>query len=204
MTLENYQTKSRRTLVRHWVLILLIPLTLTGCAKTDAVSRPPTAVQNTPTKHHGQASVVDETSEPNALQAAVANKDFSTLVTAVEAAGVQDALVNAGPLTVFAPLNSAFEKLPPGTVETLVKPENKAKLTQILVNHVAPANYPESQLKKEAKKKRKLYMASGEYLEVEDKEDGVYVGGAKILKTVKVSNGWVHVVDTLLIPAEKE
>jgi uncharacterized surface protein with fasciclin (FAS1) repeats len=167
-----------------------------------ATSTPQASTENAPVEHQGQASVVDETSEPNALQTAVANKDFSTLVAAVEAAGVQDALVNAGPLTVFAPLNTAFEKLPPGTVETLVKPENKATLTHILVNHVAPANYPEAQLKKEAKKKRKLYMASGVYLEVEDKEDGIYVGGTKILKTVKVSNGWVHVIDDVLVPPE--
>jgi uncharacterized surface protein with fasciclin (FAS1) repeats len=179
-------------------------IVLGGCAAppADKPAQNQPAVKETPKEHRGQASVVDETSEPNALQVAVSNKDFSTLVAAVEAAGVQDALVNAGPLTVFAPLNTAFEKLPAGTVETLVKPENKATLTHILVNHVAPANYPEAQLKKEAKKKRKLYMASGVYLEVENKEDGIYVGGTKILKTVKVSNGWIHVIDDVLVPPE--
>ena len=125
------------------------------------------------------------------------------MVAAIEAAGVEDAVVNAGPLTIFAPLNTAFDKLPEGTVETLLKPENKAKLAFILVNHVAPANYPVKQLKKEAKKGRKLYMASGKYLVVENKDDGIYVGGTKILKSVKVSNGWIHVIDDVLVPAEK-
>jgi len=155
------------------------------------------------TEAHGQAGVAAvEGEEPNALQLAKSIEDFSTLVAAIGAAGVQDAVVNAGPLTILAPLNSAFAKLPAGTVEELVKPENKAKLAFILTNHVAPANYPIRQLKKDAKKGRKLYMASGKYLVVENKEDGVYVGGTKILKSVKVSNGWVHVIDDVLVPAE--
>ena len=128
--------------------------------------------------------------------------DFKTLVAAIEAAGVEDAVVNAGPLTIFAPVNGAFDKLPEGVVADLLKPENKSKLAFVLTNHVAPANYPIKQLKKEAKKGRKLYMASGKYLVVENKEDGMYVGGVKILKTVQVSNGWIHVVGDVLVPAE--
>jgi len=150
----------------------------------------------------GQSSVVDNVSAANVLQVAQSLPDFKTLVVAVKAAGVEDALVNAGPLTVFAPVNGAFDKLPEGTVATLLKPENKAKLSFILINHVAPANYPIKQLKKEAKKGRKLYMASGKYLTVENREDGIYVGGTKILKSVKVSNGWIHVIDNVLVPAE--
>ena len=151
----------------------------------------------------GQASVKDDgVSDANALQVAKSIDDFSTLVVAIETAGVEDAVVNAGPLTIFAPLNSAFDKLPEGTVETLLKPESKSTLTFILINHVAPANYPIKQLKKEAKKGRKLYMASGKYLVVANEEDGIYVGGSKILKTVKVSNGWIHVIDDVLVPAE--
>jgi len=153
-------------------------------------------------KHHGQASVQDGVSAANALQVAKSLDDFKTLVAAIEAAGVEDAVVNAGPLTIFAPVNSAFDKLPKGTVETLLKPENKSKLAYILTNHVAPANYPIKQLKKEARKGRKLYMASGKYLTVENKEDGIYVGGVKILKTVQVSNGWIHVIGEVLVPTD--
>lgn len=189
-------------------LLLIVIAGLTSC-QTDT-STPSATTQNTAvvqnetteTEHQGQASVVDNVSEANVLQTAVSIPDFSTLVAAVQAAGVEDALVNAGPLTVFAPLNSAFDKLPAGTVETLVKPENKEKLTGILVNHVAPANYPIKQLKKEAKKGRKLYMASGKYLEVTAQGDDIFVGGTKIIKSVKVSNGWVHVVDDVLVPKD--
>ncbi|MCP4552186.1 MAG: fasciclin domain-containing protein [Bacteroidetes bacterium] len=153
-------------------------------------------------KHHGQASVSDDVSDANALQVAKSLDDFSTLVVAIEAAGVEDAVVNAGPLTIFAPVNAAFDKLPEGTVATLLEPESKGTLAFILTNHVAPANYPIKQLKKEAKKGRKLYMASGKYLVVENKDGEIYVGGTKILQSVKVSNGWVHVVADVLVPAE--
>ena len=153
-------------------------------------------------EHKGQASVTDTESDANALQVAKSIDDFSTLVAAIEAAGVEDAVVNAGPLTIFAPLNSAFAKLPEGTVENLVQPENKATLAFILTNHVAPANYPIKQLKKEAKKGRDLYMASGKYLVVENKDGKIFVGGTEVLKTVQVSNGWIHVIDDVLVPAE--
>jgi uncharacterized surface protein with fasciclin (FAS1) repeats len=151
----------------------------------------------------GQSAVVDEESAANALQVAKSLDDFTTLVAAIEAAGVEDAVVNVGPLTIFAPVNGAFDKLPEGVVADLLKPENKGQLAFILTNHVAPANYPIKQLKTEARKGRKLYMASGKYLLVEDKEDGVYVGGTKVLQTVQVSNGWIHVIDNVLVPSEE-
>jgi uncharacterized surface protein with fasciclin (FAS1) repeats len=187
-----------------FILSTLILMTLLSCkseAKSDQGESSP-SVATESSEHKGQAAVEDNVSDANALQVAKSLDDFSTLVAAIEAAGVEDAVVNAGPLTIFAPLNSAFDKLPEGTVETLVKPENKAKLAFILTNHVAPANYPVKQLKKEASKGRKLYMASGKYLEVENKDGDIYVGGTKVLKTVSVSNGWIHVIDDVLVPAE--
>jgi len=186
-------------------IILLIAVVFSFVFISCADKQNSPTKQTTPkpkTEHRGQASVKDGVSDANVLQVAMSLDDFKTLVVAVKAAGVEDALVNAGPLTVFAPVNSAFAKLPKGTVETLLKPENKAKLTFILINHVAPANYPIKQLKKEAKKGRKLYMASGKYLVVEKKEDGIYVGGTKILKSVHVSNGWIHVIDDVLVPTD--
>ena len=179
-------------------------LMLVACKKSEQpaqnVSEQKTTVEQ---EGKGQSAVVDEESAANALQVAKSLDDFTTLVTAIETAGVEDAVVNVGPLTVFAPTNDAFGKLPEGTVETLLKPENKSKLAFILTNHVAPANYPDKQLEKEAKKGRKLYMASGEYLVVENKDDGIYVGGTKVLQTVKVSNGWIHVIGDVLVPEEK-
>lgn len=175
------------------------PASNSGADAPTAKAAPTT---ETPQKKGGQAYVKDDGSAANALQVAMSLPDFSTLVAAIQAAGVENAVVNAGPLTIFAPLNSAFDKLPEGTVATLVKPENKGKLAFILTNHVAPANYPARQLKKEAKKGRKLYMASGKYLVVEMKGDDIYVGGTKVIKSVKVSNGWIHVIDDVLVPAE--
>jgi uncharacterized surface protein with fasciclin (FAS1) repeats len=182
--------------------LILLSFLLAACAGGEKKQEVKEEKSVTAPIGKGQSAVTDNVSDPNVLQAAKSLDDFKTLVVAIEAAGVEDALVNAGPLTVFAPVNGAFDKLPEGTVETLLKPENKGQLAFILTNHVAPANYPIKQLKKEAKKGRKLYMASGKYLVVEDKEDGIYVGGTKVLKTVQVSNGWIHVIDNILIPAE--
>ncbi len=188
------------------ILLVGFVLVLSSCAdstksNTKAVAQEKTATTE-PAKT-GQAYVAAVPGEePNALQLAMSIDDFSTLVAAINAAGVENAVVNAGPLTIFAPLNSAFAKLPAGTVESLVKPENKGKLAYILTNHVAPANYPMKQLKKDVKKGRKLYMASGKYLEVKREGDDIIVGGTKILKSVKVSNGWVHVIDDVLVPVD--
>lgn len=184
-------------------LLTVVAIMFTSCGEVEKKQDQSNATTETAPQGKGQSAVeAVEGEDPNVLQVAASLDDFSTLVVAVKAAGVEDALVNVGPLTVFAPVNSAFDKLPEGTVETLLKPESKSTLGFILTNHVAPANYPIKQLKKEAKKGRKLYMASGKYLVVEDKEDGVYVGGTKILKTVQVSNGWIHVIDNVLVPAE--
>ncbi len=190
---------------RIFFLASFMILAVMSC-KTEAKSDQGASASETVTEskqHQGQAAVEDNVSDANALQVARSLDDFTTLVAAIEAAGVEDAVVNAGPLTIFAPLNSAFDKLPEGTVETLVKPENKSKLAFILTNHVAPANYPVKQLIKEARKGRKLYMASGKYLVVENKDGDIYVGGTKVLKTVSVSNGWIHVIDDVLVPADQ-
>ncbi len=192
-------------------IVLLVTISLMmllgACAKKDqGAATPPAASGDSPeavaVEHKGQAAVQDDISAANALQVAQSLEDFSTLVAAIEAAGVEDAVVNAGPLTILAPLNTAFEKLPEGTVESLLLPENKEKLAFILVNHVAPANYPIKTLKKNVRKGRTLYMASGNYLEVTQDGEDIVVGGTKILKSVKVSNGWIHVIDDVLVPAE--
>lgn len=191
--------------IKFFALAMLLSFIFYSCnsEKKQDVVKSETKQEQKAVKDHGQAGVAAvEGEQPNALQVAKSIEDFSTLVVAIEAAGVQDAVVNTGPLTILAPLNSAFDKLPEGTVETLLKPENKSDLAFILINHVAPANYPIKQLKKEAKKGRKLYMASGKYLLVENKDGEIYVGGTKILKSVKVSNGWIHVIDDVLVPEE--
>ena len=150
----------------------------------------------------GQASVVDEESDPNILQIAIGSADHTTLVAAVQAAQIEHVLVNAGPLTVFAPTNAAFAKLPEGTVDTLLEPENKGDLTTILTRHAAPGSYDIEALKNEARKGRKLYMATGDYLEVTTEGDDVFVNGVKVLASVQTSNGIVNVVDEVILPKE--
>lgn len=155
------------------------------------------AADNTPL---GQASVVDEDSDPNILQVAIGSPDHTTLVAAVQAAHIEHILVNAGPLTVFAPTNAAFDKLPEGTVETLLKPENVGDLATILTRHAAPGSYNIKALKKEARKGRKLYMATGDYFEVTTEGDDVFVNGVKVLASIQTVNGIVNVVDEVLLP----
>ncbi len=195
---------------RIFAVVLLFTFVFYSCdtEKKEETVKSEVKQEQKATKNKGQSSIgLSEGEQPNALQVAKTyvdddgNKPFSTLVAAVDAGGVADALVNVGPLTVFAPVNSAFAKIQ-DAVDDLLKPENKETLAFVLKNHVAPANYPIKQLKKEAKKGRKLYMASGKYLVVENKDGDIYVDGTKILMSVKVSNGWIHVIDDVLVPAE--
>ena len=139
----------------------------------------------------------------NIIQNAVNSKDHTTLVAAVKAAGLIDTLQGAGPFTVFAPTNAAFGKLPAGTVETLVKPENKATLTKILTYHVVPGKLAASDLKDGMK----LKTAEGEELSVNHQDGKVWIidakGGSSMvtISNVNQSNGVIHVVDTVLMPA---
>ncbi len=145
--------------IKFFALAMLLSFIFYSCnsEKKQDVVKSETKQEQKAVKDHGQAGVAAvEGEQPNALQVAKSIEDFSTLVVAIEAAGVQDAVVNTGPLTILAPLNSAFDKLPEGTVETLLKPENKSDLAFILINHVAPANYPIKQLKKRSKKGKKI------------------------------------------------
>ena len=148
------------------------------------------------TERQGQAFIKDDESRPTVLDIAIGSKDHTTLVAAVKAAELENVLVNAGPLMVFAPTNEAFDKLPEGTVEDLLKPENKEKLAFILKHHVTPGNYDKEFLKKF----KKLGQASDQSIQVEVKGDDVYVGGAKIIASIPAGNGIVHVVDKVILP----
>lgn len=148
----------------------------------------------------GQASVQDDESAKNILQVAISSEAHTTLVAGVQAAGIEHVLVNAGPLTVFAPTNDAFAALPEGVLDNLLKPENKGDLTTIITRHAAPGSYDVEALKKEASKGRKLYMATGDYLEVVVEGDVITVGGAKVIGTIQTSNGVINVVDKVILP----
>ena len=139
----------------------------------------------------------------NIVENAVNSKDHTTLVAAVKAAGLVDTLQSKGPFTVFAPTNAAFGKLPAGTVDTLVKPENKAKLTKILTYHVVPGKLEAASLTEG----KKLKTVEGEDLTVKLKDCKVWIVDAKggtsmvTIANVNQSNGVIHVVDTVLLPA---
>lgn len=145
----------------------------------------------------------------NIVENAVNSADHTTLVAAVKAAGLVDTLASAGPFTVFAPVNSAFEKLPAGTVDTLLKPENKATLTKILTYHVVAGNINAKAVLKAIKKgggKAELKtvaggkitaMLEGKKVVIMDEKGGKsYV----TIADVKQSNGVIHVVDSVLLP----
>nr|WP_249803687.1 fasciclin domain-containing protein [Bradyrhizobium zhengyangense] len=139
----------------------------------------------------------------NIVANAVNSKDHTTLVAAVKAAGLVDTLSGPGPYTVFAPTNAAFGKLPKGTVATLVKPENKATLTKILTYHVVPAKLNAAQLMDG----QRLTTVEGEPLTVKKSGGKVMIvdakGGAATVTVADVeqSNGVIHVVNSVLMPA---
>jgi uncharacterized surface protein with fasciclin (FAS1) repeats len=139
----------------------------------------------------------------NIIQNAVNSKDHTNLVAAVKAAGLVSTLEGKGPFTVFAPTNSAFGKLPAGTVDNLVKPENKPALTRILTYHVVPGRLEASSLSD----RKKLKTVEGEELTVKRSGDKVMIIDAKgdsaaiTIPNVNQSNGVIHVVDTVLMPS---
>lgn len=186
-----------------FLIMLLSAIVLTGCKdkqQTEEAAQSETSSTEVSSSNKGQAFIEDESAEPNALRVAINSPDHTTLVAAVQAAEVENSLVNVGPLTVFAPTNAAFDKLDKATLDNLLKPENKDQLALILKHHVAPGNYPTDMLERTVEKGRKLGMASNQSIEVTKKDDGIYVGGAKIIATVKASNGWVHVVEDVILP----
>jgi uncharacterized surface protein with fasciclin (FAS1) repeats len=145
----------------------------------------------------------------NIVENAVNSKVHTTLVAAVKAAGLVDTLMTPGPFTVFAPVNKAFEKLPAGTVDTLLKPENKATLTAVLTYHVVPGRISADDLKAMVKAgggKATLKTVEGENLTVEEagrKLEIVDAKGGKSTVTIAdvfQSNGVIHVVDSVLLP----
>jgi uncharacterized surface protein with fasciclin (FAS1) repeats len=147
----------------------------------------------------GQSGVKDDVSNPNVVQVAVGSQDHTTLVTAVKAASLVDVLSNAGPFTVFAPTNDAFAKLPEGTVEGLLKPDQKDALSNILEYHVYVGVIKTETMRDG----QSLGQVNGKNITVNVK-DGKYMinGKATIITSVPASNGIIHVIDEVLLPPE--
>jgi uncharacterized surface protein with fasciclin (FAS1) repeats len=137
------------------------------------------------------------TCDKTVVENAVANKDFSTLVAAVKAADLVETLSGKGPFTVFAPTNAAFDKLPDGALEDLVKPENKAKLTGILTYHVVPGKV----MAKDVVQLKSAKTVQGSKVRIKVKDGTVMVNGAKVVKTdIACKNGVIHVIDAVILP----
>ena len=175
------------------VLFIGMGLLLYSCSKKNNNN-----TNNSEVYSKGQSLVTDDVSQMNILQIAANSPDHSTLVAAVQAAGLEDVLANAGPLTVVAPNNAAFEKLPEGTVAKLLKPENKETLANIITYHAAPGTYKGNMIKRIVG----IGQATGDKVEVEIKDGETFINGAKILVTIDASNGVVHVIDGVLLPPE--
>ena len=156
------------------------------------------STESTPVENQaGQSGVQDALSQKNVVQVAIGSKDHTTLVAAVKAASLVDALSNAGPFTVFAPTNEAFDKLPAGTVDGLLKPEKKDDLADILQYHVSLGvfkieSFTDGQM---------IGQVNGGNITI-TKKDGKYIvnGTATIIASVPASNGMVHVIDAVLLP----
>ncbi len=176
------------------VVLLAAPLLLTGCAEKTA----------TPTAEPGPPQTSSETSlEQSGDQAkdivdtAAASDDFKTLVAAVKAAGLVETLKGEGPFTVFAPTDAAFAKLPEGTLEELLKPESKEKLTSILTYHVVPGKV----MAADVVLVESATTVQGGDVEIAVDGDKVVVGGANVTVTdLQCSNGVIHVIDAVMMP----
>ena len=171
---------------------------LTTIAASILLATSPLAAQSAPattttaTNPAAQATIVDT---------AVAAGSFKTLVAAVKAAGLVDTLKGKGPFTVFAPTDEAFAKLPKGTVEDLLKPENKDKLVAILTYHVVPGSVKAAAVKDGLK--AKTVQGSEVSFKINGKD--VTIDAAKIVKTdIECSNGVIHVIDSVILPPAKK
>ena len=151
-------------------------------------------VLQTPTVEAG-CGTCDKTVVQNATNTA----SFTTLVAAVQAAGLAEKLSGPGPFTVFAPTNEAFSKLPPGTLEELLKPENKAKLVSVLTYHVVPGNVKA----KDVVKLKEATTVAGSNVAIVVKNGVIMIDGAKVVQTdITSSNGVIHVIDAVILPKQ--
>lgn len=149
----------------------------------------------------GQSGVQDDESAKDVVKVAAGSKDHTTLVAAVKQAGLVDALSNAGPFTVFAPTNAAFDQLPKGTVEDLMKPENKEKLQDILQYHVFVGNLSTTLMQDG----QTLNEVNGGNITISKGADGKIKinNSANIIASIPASNGVIHVIDAVLLPPSK-
>jgi uncharacterized surface protein with fasciclin (FAS1) repeats len=179
------------------ITIFLLALLLAACGQQQSTDSQAAAVA---APDGGQSTVDDKESQPDVVHIAVNSPDHTTLVAALKAAEYVDALSNAGPFTVFAPTNAAFDKLPAGTVDNLVKPENKEKLRTILEYHVYVGVLSETMIRDGMT----LNQVSLDNVTLGKKDGKITVNGAHVLGSARGSNGIVYIIDTVLLPPDKK
>lgn len=179
----------------HLIYLLLFSAWLSVMSCTQQTNDQPIYTEENFSRG-GQSTVQDSESQKNVVQVAIGSPDHSTLVEAVKAAELVDALSNAGPFTVFAPVNDAFIKLPAGTVESLLKPAQKEQLQDILQFHVALGVYKTENLKDG----QVLGMVNGNNVTFVVSDGKVTINGANIIASVPASNGIIHIIDAVLLP----
>lgn len=174
-------------------LVLGLGLALAACEQQNAGG---TGAAGSATAVQANAPPAVPADPTNIVNIAIGSKDHTTLVTALKAADYVDSVSNPGPMTVFAPTNAAFDKLPKGTVEGLLKPEKKDDLKNILKYHVTVSTYTV----KDLKDGMVLGMANGQKATVHVKEGKTMIEGATIVGSAPASNGIVHIIDGVLLP----
>ena len=181
------------------ILFLLVPLecVLISCNQSNNESTSQPSTTDASTLPRGQESVSDDISQKDVVKIAVGSKDHTTLVAALKQADYVTELSNAGPFTVFAPTNAAFDKLPKGTVDDLMKPENKEKLRDILEYHVAVGGYKQENLNDG----QTINQANLKNITMSIKDGKMMVNNsANVVATIPASNGIVYVIDAVLLP----
>ena len=185
-----------RNIFRFFPIVVLV-LIFSACnSKVDSA----TETEDVAVKSGGQEAVQDDVSQKDVVKIAINSKDHTTLVAALKQAEYVDDLSNAGPFTVFAPTNDAFNKLPPGTVDGLMKDDKKAELQTILEYHVAVGVYKTENIQDG----QNLGMANGQNINLGVKDGKVVVNGAaNVIASIPAANGIIHVVDGVLLPPVK-
>jgi uncharacterized surface protein with fasciclin (FAS1) repeats len=180
------------TMNRTTLPLALLSLGLACCTQESPAPSP----ANPPASAVKQDTPPPPLDPNNIVSIAVGSKDHTTLVTALKAADYVRSVANPGPLTVFAPTNAAFDKLPKGTVEGLLKPEKQADLKEIIKYHATPATFEIDKFKDGMQ----LQMANGKKVTFHVKDGKVTVNDANIVASVRASNGIVHIIDAVLLP----
>lgn len=179
-----------------WTMPLIALLLAGGCSKKSNQAEPAPEPALATAEAPPQSAPPPPMDPNNIVSIAIASNDHKTLVAALKAADYVAAIANPGPLTVFAPTDAAFGKLPAGTVENLVKPENQGQLKEILKYHATTSVYEAPMLKDG----QVLGMANGAKVTIHVKDGKIMVNDATIVASVRASNGVVHVIDTVLLP----